>query len=81
MIMYFFFSLKCCRLFLICRKKERISHCRSVTDAICLPSVQGLSDFHKILESVVEVLFQLSSDPDSDIRSVAGECLNRLVRV
>lgn len=35
----------------------------------------------QILESVVEVLFQLSSDPDSDIRLVASECLNRLVRV
>jgi hypothetical protein len=35
----------------------------------------------KILESVVEVLFQLCDDSDSDIRLVASDCLSRIAKV
>lgn len=30
---------------------------------------------------MTEVLFQLCNDPDSDIRLVASDCLNRIARV
>lgn len=37
--------------------------------------------YFQILESVTEVLFLLCNDSDSDIRSVASDCLNRIARV
>lgn len=36
---------------------------------------------YQILESVAEVLFQLCDDADSDIRLVASDCLNRIMKV
>jgi hypothetical protein len=38
---------------IIFRKKERINHCRTVTDAVCTSSVQALFDYNKVITKLV----------------------------
>lgn len=76
-------------------KKDKISHCVSVTDIICsqvrvvvmLPlhaaTLQGLKnspESAKYLAMAMEMFFTLVDDQDADVRMVADENLNRITR-
>lgn len=66
---------------LIFRKKEKVQHCNVITDAICSSTIRIAPNFNQLLSFTIEVLLQLCDDQDADIRMIADECLNRIIRV
>lgn len=65
--MYFFF-----------RKKEKIVNCLALTNEISLATVTAAP---QALSLSIETLLCLCDDFDSDVRTVADECLNKIIRV
>ncbi|KAL3269433.1 hypothetical protein HHI36_008503 [Cryptolaemus montrouzieri] len=61
-------------------KKDKIQHCHVITDYITSPTLQASSNFSNILNYTMETLFQICDDSDSDIRMVAEECLNKIIK-
>ena len=60
------------------RKKEKIANCLVLTNGISLTSVKSAP---QILNLSIETLLCLCDDADSDVRTVADECLNKIIRV
>lgn len=63
------------------RKKDKILHCNIISDAMCNSSVRVASNFQNLLCFSIEILLQLCDDQESDVRMVADESLNRIIRV
>ncbi|KAL3864910.1 hypothetical protein ACJMK2_006556 [Sinanodonta woodiana] len=61
-------------------KKEKISNCNLVADCICAPNMRSISDFPKFLGIAMETFLHMCDDPESDIRMVADECLNKTIK-
>ena len=68
-------------IYLHYRRKEKISHCLTIADAMCHSGVKGASNFSQLLSIAIEVLLQLCDDCHSDVRMIADESLNRVIRV
>jgi hypothetical protein len=64
-----------------CRRKEKISHCLAIADAMCHSGVKGAPNFSHLLSIAIEILLQLCDDSHSDVRMIADESLNRVIRV
>ncbi|XP_063237175.1 huntingtin isoform X2 [Bacillus rossius redtenbacheri] len=62
------------------RKKDKIAHCLVIADAMCGASVKGTPNFSHLLSITIEMLLQLCDDASSDVRMVADESLNRIIR-
>lgn len=58
-----------------------MQHCNVITDAICSSTIRIAQNFNQLLSFSIEVLLQLCDDPDADVRMIADECLNRIIRV
>jgi hypothetical protein len=63
------------------RRKEKISNCLAIADAMCNSGVKGAPNFSHLLSIAIEILLQLCDDPHSDVRMIADESLNRVIRV
>ena len=61
-------------------KKDKISHCVSVTDVLCSQGIKNSPESAKYLSMAMEMFFTLLDDPESDVRMVADENLNRMTR-
>ncbi|KAL0105126.1 hypothetical protein PUN28_016641 [Cardiocondyla obscurior] len=61
-------------------RKEKVSCCSVIVEGICLPSVRQNTKFPQILSATVETLLALCDDEESDIRMVADESLNKIIR-
>jgi hypothetical protein len=48
---------------------------------MCHSGVKGASNFSQLLSIAIEVLLQLCDDCHSDVRMIADESLNRVIRV
>lgn len=66
---------------MFCRKKEKILHCNVIGDAMCNSSVKVAANFPNLLSFSIEILLQLCDDSESDVRMIADETLNRIIRV
>ncbi|XP_066998979.2 huntingtin [Anabrus simplex] len=62
------------------RRKEKITHCLTIADTMCHSGVKGASNFSHLLSIAIEILLQLCDDADSDVRMIADESLNRIIR-
>ncbi|XP_071441491.1 huntingtin [Hetaerina americana] len=62
------------------RKKEKITHCITIADAMCNSGVKGSHDFSQLISVAIETLLQLCDDQDSNVRMIADESLNRIIR-
>ncbi|XP_023290265.1 huntingtin [Orussus abietinus] len=62
------------------RKKEVMVSCVAIADGICSPNIKTASRFSHILGVSIQTLLALCDDPESDVRMVADECLNRIIR-
>ncbi|XP_069698723.1 huntingtin isoform X2 [Periplaneta americana] len=62
------------------RRKEKIGHCLAIADAMCHSGVRGAPNFSNLLSIAIEILLQLCDDPHSDVRMIADESLNRVIR-
>jgi huntingtin len=63
------------------RRKDKTSHCITIADAMCNATMKSTQEFSQLLSISIETLLQLCDDPDSDVRMVADESLNRIIRV
>lgn len=63
------------------RRKKKMELCSFVADTMCSPNVKTAPNFASLLSFSIETLLQLCNDSDSDIRMVADESLNRIIRV
>lgn len=61
-------------------KKEKIAHCNTIVDTICSANLRSMSDFPKFLGVAVETFLLFCDDNDSDVRLMAGECLNKTIK-
>ncbi|XP_044753476.1 huntingtin isoform X2 [Coccinella septempunctata] len=62
-------------------KKEKIHHCHVITECISSHAITTVPTvFPTLLNYTMESLFQLCDDADSDIRMVAEESLNKMIR-
>ncbi|XP_068709184.1 huntingtin-like [Montipora foliosa] len=61
-------------------KKDRIFHLNTIPELTCSPAIRNLGEFPKILAVAVDSLLTSCDDTESDVRLVAGECLNKLIK-
>lgn len=53
----------------------------TITEGICSPTVKLATKFPQVLSLSIETLLTLCNDDDSDVRMVADETLNKIIRV
>lgn len=63
------------------KKKEKIQHCNLVTEAMSNSTIKIAPNFPNLLGFTIETFLKLVDDPDSDVRMIADECLNRIIKV
>ncbi|XP_066585967.1 huntingtin isoform X2 [Prorops nasuta] len=61
-------------------KKDKIAYCVTIVEGISLPSIKQNEKFLELLSASMRTLLLLCDDSDSDIRMVADESLNKLIR-
>eukprot|EP01119_Soliformovum_irregulare_P004870 TRINITY_DN1603_c0_g1_i1.p1 TRINITY_DN1603_c0_g1~~TRINITY_DN1603_c0_g1_i1.p1 ORF type:complete len:2158 (+),score=703.02 TRINITY_DN1603_c0_g1_i1:70-6543(+) len=61
------------------QRKIKTTACRVVIDQICTPLLRNSSDFPRYLSVATAGLVRLCGDEDINVRTVSGECLNRVV--
>ncbi|CAG2062580.1 unnamed protein product [Timema podura] len=62
------------------RRKEKMALCVSIADVMCSSGVKGTPNFSHLLSITMEMFLQLCNDPHSDVRMIADESLNRIIR-
>ncbi|OAD60204.1 Huntingtin [Eufriesea mexicana] len=61
-------------------RKDKLTCCMTITEGICSPSVKPGTKFPQVLSLSIETLLTLCNDDESDIRMVADETLNKIIR-
>ncbi|XP_057330586.1 huntingtin [Microplitis mediator] len=62
------------------RKDEKMSYCSAIVYGISCPSVRSARNFSQVLSLSIKTLLDVCADADSDVRTVADECLNKIIR-
>lgn len=63
------------------RSGEKEKYCRVTADLICAPIIMNFSSFPDLLHKSIDSLFNMCDHSEANIRMVAEENLNRVVRV
>lgn len=58
-----------------------MNYCSAIANGISCASVRSARNFSQILSMSVRTLLDVCADMDADVRSVADECLNKIIRV
>lgn len=53
----------------------------AIAEGICSPTVKLAAKFSQVLSLSIETLLMLCDDDESDIRMMADETLNKIIRV
>ncbi|XP_055013837.1 huntingtin isoform X4 [Boleophthalmus pectinirostris] len=62
-------------------KKDRVTHCLTICENIVAQSLSRTSpEFQKLLGIAMEMFLLCSDDCESDVRMVADECLNKIIK-
>ncbi|XP_047435093.1 huntingtin isoform X2 [Mugil cephalus] len=62
-------------------KKDRVTHCLTICENIVAQSLSRTSpEFQKLLGIAMEMFLLCSDDSESDVRMVADECLNKIIK-
>ncbi|XP_043918860.1 huntingtin isoform X2 [Protopterus annectens] len=61
-------------------KKDRVNHCLTICENIVAQSLRNSPEFQKLLGIAMELFLLCSDDSESDVRMVADECLNRVIK-
>uniref|UniRef100_UPI00358E7878 huntingtin isoform X3 n=1 Tax=Myxine glutinosa TaxID=7769 RepID=UPI00358E7878 len=61
-------------------KKEKINYCQTILETVLAPSVRSTADFTRCLGIAIETFLLSCDDADSDVRMVADECLNKVIK-
>ncbi|XP_019513502.1 PREDICTED: huntingtin isoform X6 [Hipposideros armiger] len=65
---------------LLATKKDRVNHCLTICENIVAQSLRNSPEFQKLLGIAVELFLLCSDDAESDVRMVADECLNKVIK-
>lgn len=58
-----------------------MSYCSAIVYGISCPSVRSARNFSQVLSLSIKTLLDVCADADADVRTVADECLNKIIRV
>lgn len=61
-------------------KKDRVTHCLTICENIVAQSLRTSPEFQKLLGIAMEMFLLCSDDNESDVRMVADECLNKIIK-
>ncbi|XP_073094066.1 huntingtin isoform X1 [Manis javanica] len=61
-------------------KKDRVNHCLTICENIVAQSLRNSPEFQKLLGIAMELFLLCSDDSESDVRMVADECLNKVIK-
>ncbi|MBN3316754.1 HD protein, partial [Atractosteus spatula] len=61
-------------------KKDRVAHCLTICENIVAQSLRNSPEFQKLLGIAMEMFLLCSDDGESDVRMVADECLNKIIK-
>uniref|UniRef100_A0A7N6BBY5 Huntingtin n=1 Tax=Anabas testudineus TaxID=64144 RepID=A0A7N6BBY5_ANATE len=62
-------------------KKDRVTHCLTICENIVAQSLSRTSpEFQKLLGIAMEMFLLCTDDSESDVRMVADECLNKIIK-
>ncbi|KAL7976412.1 hypothetical protein Chor_015476 [Crotalus horridus] len=61
-------------------KKDRVNHCLTICENIVAQSLRNSPEFPKLLGIAMELFLLCSDDAESDVRMVADECLNKVIK-
>ncbi|XP_017892227.1 huntingtin isoform X3 [Ceratina calcarata] len=61
-------------------RKEKLACCMTIAEVICSPTVKLETKFPQLLSISIETLLALCNDDESDVRMVADETLNKIIR-
>ncbi|XP_035282540.1 huntingtin-like isoform X3 [Anguilla anguilla] len=61
-------------------KKDRVTHCLTICENIVAQSLRTSPEFQKLLGIAMEMFLLCSDDRESDVRMVADECLNKIIK-
>ncbi|XP_022540225.2 huntingtin isoform X5 [Astyanax mexicanus] len=61
-------------------KKDRVTHCLTICENIVAQSLRTSPEFQKLLGIAMEMFLLCSDDKESDVRMVADECLNKIIK-
>ncbi|XP_017304558.1 huntingtin, partial [Diaphorina citri] len=61
-------------------RKEKISLCSTVTEMICSPNMKAAPNYSEVLTFAIESLLRMCNDNDSNVRMIADECLNKVIK-
>ncbi|XP_040526086.1 huntingtin isoform X2 [Gallus gallus] len=65
---------------LLTTKKDRVNHCLTICENIVAQSLRNSPEFQKLLGIAMELFLLCSEDVESDVRMVADECLNKVIK-
>ncbi|XP_055988635.1 huntingtin isoform X2 [Sorex fumeus] len=65
---------------LLATKKDRVNHCLTICENIVAQSLRNSPEFQKLLGIAMELFLLCSDDAESDVRMVADECLNKVIK-
>uniref|UniRef100_A0A8C9TDV1 Huntingtin n=1 Tax=Scleropages formosus TaxID=113540 RepID=A0A8C9TDV1_SCLFO len=61
-------------------KKDRATHCLTICENIVAQSLRTSFEFQKLLGMAMETTLVCCDDAESDVRMVADECLNKIIK-
>ncbi|MFT7807444.1 huntingtin isoform X1 [Arapaima gigas] len=61
-------------------KKDRATHCLTICENIVAQSLRTSFEFQKLLGMAMETTLACCDDAESDVRMVADECLNKIIK-
>ncbi|XP_051784194.1 huntingtin isoform X2 [Erpetoichthys calabaricus] len=61
-------------------KKDRVTHCLTICENIVAQSLRNSPEFQKLLGIAMEMFLLCIDDGESDVRMVADECLNKIIK-
>ncbi|KAM9314624.1 huntingtin isoform 2-T2 [Pholidichthys leucotaenia] len=61
-------------------KKDRVTHCLTICENIVAQSLRTSPEFQKLLGIAMEMFLLCTDDGESDVRMVADECLNKIIK-
>ncbi|KAG7190657.1 hypothetical protein KM043_006738 [Ampulex compressa] len=61
-------------------RKDKLSCCMTITEGVCSPTVKLTPKYPQVLSLSIEILLALCNDEESDVRMIADECLNKIIR-
>ncbi|XP_069797989.1 huntingtin isoform X3 [Narcine bancroftii] len=61
-------------------KKDRVTHCLTICENIVAQSLRNSPEFQRLLGIAMEMFLLCCDDTESDVRMVADECLNKIIK-